>query len=442
MHHHVESVALTVDASLGRNGAEDVNTKPEFELLESRSVMSKNIVLIVMDDMRSDLLEYMPRTERIIRGDGTEFVNAYVTTPSCCPSRASILTGEYASSHGVINNLSAALFNDFQALPVWLDDAGYETGFYGKYLNTYDGSFVPPGWDDWHAFEARWLRRNGGYFDFRLNNNGSHRFYEKGYSTDVLRKQAVRFIERQTSDAPFFVAFFPRAPHGPSQPAPRHQNLPVRLPPKPPSYNEADLSDKPASIRQAALWSAAAQAQADAVFRDEIRTLRAVDEAIKAMYDATVALGKHNETVFIFTSDNGKLWGEHRHIGKFIPYEEAIRVPLLISNTSIGRRSRDLALNIDIAPTILDFAELPIPASVQGESLRDGSHRDHFFIEQFEVGMHNYTGVHGKKYVYIRYKNGVKEFYNLTVDPFQLNNRAGIIDLSPYQALLNKHNKH
>ena len=120
--------------------------RPEFELLESRTVMSKNIVLIVVDDMRYDLLDYMPRTERIIRGDGTEFVNAYVTTPSCCPSRASILTGEYASSHGVINNHSAALFNEFQALPVWLDDAGYQTGFYGKYLNTYDGSFVPPGW--------------------------------------------------------------------------------------------------------------------------------------------------------------------------------------------------------------------------------------------------------------------------------------------------------
>lgn len=400
--------------------------------------MSKNIVLIVVDDMRFDLLDYMPRTQRIIGGDGTEFVNAYVTTPSCCPSRASILTGEYASSHGVINNHSAALFDAFQALPVWLDDAGYQTGFYGKYLNSYDGSFVPPGWDDWHALETRWMRKYGGYFDFRLNNNGAHRFYDKGYSTDVLRNQAVQFIGGQTGDAPFFVAFFPRAPHGPSQPAARHADLPVRLPRKPPSYNEANISDKPAWIRQSALWSAAAQAQADAVFRDEVRTLRAVDEAIKAMYDAAAALGKQDDTVFIFTSDNGKLWGEHRRIGKFVPYEEAIRVPLLVSDTSIGTRSLNLALNIDIAPTILDFAELPIPASVQGESLRDGSDRDHFFIEQFEIGLHNFTGVHGKTYVYIRYANGVKEFYNLTIDPFQLHNRAGKIDLSPYQRLLNQ----
>lgn len=406
------------------------STRLGVEQLEPRDMFdAKNVVLIVMDDMRFDLMDWMPRTQRIFLEAGKEFIHSFVTTPSCCPSRASIFTGEYASAHHVFTNGDGGSFDDTDTIATWLDVAGYQTAFFGKYLNGYSGDFIPPGWDDWHAFKGESIRAHGGYYNYKINDNGFLRSYgddPSDYSTDVLTRKTVKFIEGKLNGVdPFFISYFPRAPHGPSIPAPRHVDFPVNLGNRRPSYNEGNVDDKPRWVRNIDRWDSVKQDQMDNLFRRQIRTLRAVDEGIRDIYDSVVGKGLINDTVFIFTSDNGYLWGEHRLKGKFYPYEESIRVPLLIRDgipglTTINDR---FALNIDVAPTILGYAGLPIDIhpGIEGKSLVNPPQRPYFFIENFgEGGVPPYTAMHTITSIYISYDNGVNEFYDLINDPFQM----------------------
>jgi N-acetylglucosamine-6-sulfatase len=395
-----------------------------------------NIVLIVTDDQRWDTLDAMPAVQRHLVRGGVTFRNAFTTTPSCCPSRVGLLAGQYSHDSGVLDGSvgnapgGAPAFSDESSLATWLDQGGYRTGLFGKYLNDYAAlptGYIPPGWDSWSTLAQS--RPQVRYYDYDLNEDGEIVHYgdaRSDYSTTVLQEQAVRFVE---GDAPFFLYFAPIAPHPPSVPAPADTR--AEVPPwlVPPSFNEADVRDKPDPATEPA-----DVAKVRAVRADMLRSLTAVDRAVQAIVDAVEVAGLSNETYFILTSDNGYLWGEHRRLGKVWPYEESIRVPLVIRPP--GRhptRTVDaFALNIDVPATIAELARVEPRPSQGGESLiplldgRSGPTRDRFVVEflGYAPGIPAYSGIRTRRYLYVEYENGWKELYDVRADPFQLRNLA------------------
>lgn len=410
----------------------------QLEQLENRNLptssSSPNIVLIMTDDQRFDSMSYMPLT-RAIFASGTMIDNAFVTTPVCCPSRVSTLTGEYARHHGVHGNGGSREFDEKDSLATWLDAEGYLTFFAGKYMNGYQGKRIPPGWDDWHAFKAGSItaRHGSGYFGYALNNNGKLNRYgtgEEDYSTDVLRDHSIFFVTQTAEtedDTPFFMVFSPRAPHGIPQPAPRHASVPIELN-YTGSYNEEDMHDKPRQVRRADAWGPRKRAARQRFHENQVRTLLAVDEAVYGIYAAVVAAGELSRTLFLYTSDNGYMWGEHRLNGKQRAYEESIRVPLLVRQgwADTVPVLQQFVLNIDLAPTILDYAGVAIPDSVDGQSFRpllEGgtAWRSDFLIEHWGP---TWKGLRGEGFVYIVHEHGYEEYYDLLSDPFELENVA------------------
>jgi arylsulfatase A-like enzyme len=359
-----------------------------------------NIVLILSDDQRWDTIggthgiggeDVMPQARAQIGGEGVTFENAFMTTPLCCPSRSSLLSGQYAHRTGVYSNQGenggADDFDDRLSMGVWLQANGYRTGFVGKYLNGYadlwtnpDPPYVPPGWDEWHAFPgARFynykLVRNGIGFDHFVQSFGSA---ETDYSTDVLRDIAVDFIETSVQQGePFFLYFAPKAPHLPRQPAPRHIGLFADVPQwRPPNHNEADVSDKPSWVRNTPLLSAAEIADMDDLRQNQLEMLQAVDEAIGGSDTFSITgilptlrnLGVLDDTIVIYISDNGYHWGEHRFTAKNKPYEESIRTHMMVRYPKLAplpRTESRFALNIDIAPTLAELAGFDIEAIAQ-----------------------------------------------------------------------------
>jgi N-acetylglucosamine-6-sulfatase len=394
-----------------------------------------NFVLIVTDDQRWDTLDAMPAVRRHLVDGGITFTNAFATTPSCCPSRVSLLTGQYSHTTGVLDGSAdnapggAPAFADRSSLATWLDDAGYRTGLVGKYLNDYGElplGYVPPGWDEWFAVADS--RPQIRYYDYRLNENGTIVDYGDAptdYSTSVLQEKAVDFIR---DDRPFFLVYAPLAPHLPAIPAPQDSgtSVPAWGTP-PPSFDEDDVSDKPGRSRQPLDVS-----RARSVREDMLRSLLSLDRSIEAIVRAVEAAGAADDTYIFFTSDNGFLWGEHRVIGKVWPYEESIRVPLVIRPP--GRRSsrtlEQAVLNIDIPPTIAELAGIDPGLRQDGRSMvpllrgTGGPWRDAFVVEflGFAPGIPPYVGVRTRRHIYIEYRNGWRELYDLRTDPFQLRN--------------------
>ena len=208
-----------------------------------------NVVVILADDARFDSFVRMPNVERLIAARGVTFTDAFVTTSECCPSRASILCGQYAHTTGVIQNFGPSSYPHFYErsnLAVWLHDAGYETALVGKYLNdytVYGKHHVPPGWSDWIAMDSVPEEK---YYDYTLNENGRLVHYgvaSSDYSTDVLAGKAIEFV--RSARAPFFLYFAPITPHLPALPAPRDVGAPVKLSTPRPNFDERDISDKP-----------------------------------------------------------------------------------------------------------------------------------------------------------------------------------------------------
>lgn len=415
-----------------------------------------NIVLIITDDQRWDTIEYMPNVQHHFVDNGIQFTNGFVTTSLCCPSRSSVLTGQYAHNHGVLTNQNSDIggfqaFDDSETIAVWLDRVGYRTGFFGKYLNGYtSGTYVPPGWDDWRATIGT---NNEEYYNFSLNENGSTVSYGSGeanYQTDVFGKKALSFI-RAYNGTPFFVYFAPRAPHKPATPAARHANMFSNLPlHRPPNYNEADVSDKPAWVRSLSLLSSAQQSEFDQFRLDQIRSLQAVDEYVDSLIAAVTAIGQLNNTIFIYIGDNGYLWGEHRVNDKNYAYEEAIRVPILVKKSGLTARTDDrFVLNIDLAPTIAEYGGASAVIPSDGKSLvpvilnTATSWRTDFLLEHwdktnatlgFNIPQHN--GVRtadGFKYVEI---GSETELYDLNNDPFELQSQHNNAAYSAIKAQL------
>lgn len=417
-----------------------------------------NFVVIMTDDQREDTLLYMTNVQNRLVSHGITFTNSFVTTPLCCPSRTSFLTGMYAHNHRVLTNNGNehggySTFmkqnHDPNTIAVWLHDVGYKTSLIGKYLNGYGkNKHVPPGWDDWHAFATP------EYYDYNLiectdcqseNAAVARNHYGKNddkYSTDVLKEKAKTFL--QTTTEPFFLVFEPKAPHGgggqedglnnPEIPS-RHKGSCDPISPQSlGAYNESPVSDKTKWIREKNKLSADKKRDIERFARAQVCSLKAVDEAIAEMLDV---LGEErlNNTVVIFTSDNGYTWGEHRYTGKNCLYDPCAKVPLVIAYpamTTSAFSSGQLVTNLDVVATILDLAGVPIPTQVDGKSfvslLTDASAsiQDDILLEVWSTSKTSPTGsaVRTKEYKYVEYNRGGREFYDLQNDPYEENNQV------------------
>lgn len=424
----------------------------ELKIVNPRVPLKPNIIVIMTDDQRWDTLQYLPNVSRLA-SEGMTFINSFTTTPLCCPSRASFFTGQYGHNHGVKGQFpplgGAPMLNASSTIATWLHDAGYTTGLFGKYLNGYHllSPQIPPGWDSFNAFLDNNLNL---YYNYTLNENGILTTYGNtsvDYSTDVLRDKAIQFI-RSNTIKPFYVELNPFAPHWPPIPAPRHIGAFATITPwRPPSYGEADVSDKPSYIKNAATaWIPEKGEAIDQQRIDALESLLAVDDAVGMILDTLDELGLTRNTIIVFTSDHGYGWGEHWWNMPEAPYEELIRVPLVVRYPLIippvARQSDQLALNIDIAPTFAELAGAVPQTAINGKSIVDilrgltPSWRTDFLLEYwpwvYGDPVSAYQGVRSKDAVYIKYAS-MEELYDLRSDPYQLQNVA---KNSAYSALL------
>ena len=411
-----------------------------------------NLILILTDDL--DLgpigfpspIAYMPQIQSLLVNQGLTFSNAFVTRSLCCPSRASILRGQYPHNHTIQSNRAPdggektfrELGLDSSTIATWLQAAGYQTVLIGKYLNGYGWSprYVPPGWNEWYAG----VEGKEEYYNYKFNENGEIVFYgsdPEDYLTDVETAKATDFIRRTTT--PFFMYLAPSAPHGdPPTPAPRHVGYFADLmAPRPPSFNEADMSDKPTWLRLHPLLTDPQIEAIDIGYRARLESMLAVDDMVAAVVQALRDRGQLNNTFIFFTSDNGYHQGEHRlNGGKDTTYEEDIRVPLIVRGPGVPARKtvNHQALNSDLAPTLAELAGALAGEFIDGRSLTPVlSHtpppletwRQRFLVERWppsDLGNPrvNHT-VRTLEYTYTEYKDEA-ELYDVLSDPYQLEN--------------------
>ncbi|MEW6270962.1 MAG: sulfatase [Thermodesulfobacteriota bacterium] len=400
-----------------------------------------NVVLIVTDDQNLASLAHMPKVRVELADRGVTFANAFVTTPVCSPSRASILTGLQARHHGVTDNFDAATrFGSSDNVARWFREAGYRTGLVGKFLNMtfVIGTTVPPHWDEWVALLEEGSGDGDGFYDYALNDNGrlvSHGSAAADYSTDVLADRAADFV-RANARRPFFLVFTPYAPHPPAASAPRHERYFLLLDPwRPPNWRPSDVSSKPRWVQF--MKSAAQPPDATDLLRAaQLRTLQAVDDAVEALAKRLEGLGLTDNTIVVFTSDNGYHWGEQWWPSKFAPYEESLRVPLIVRFPRLRPQpatAPELALNIDLAPTLADLAGVALPAQVDGESLAavvaggSGGRADFLIQSGGAFIVPEWVGVRSErwKYALLDAQRGItEELYDLEQDPYELQNLA------------------
>jgi N-acetylglucosamine-6-sulfatase len=398
-----------------------------------------NFVFILADDMRADDLKYMPKMKTLLGDKGMRFRKAYVSLAVCCPSRATIMRGQYAHNSGVWMNSQWQGYkqngNEQDNLATRLDAAGYRTGLFGKYLNGYDGSAVPPGWDDWFAL----FENKNKYFDYDVNHNGTRRHFgnqERDYQTDVLRRHTKQFIDASVNRRkPFFAYVAPKAPHGPLIPAPRHRHtFDGEQAPRLPSFNEKKVSDKPPWIQSLPRLDTTQKAKINDRHEKRVETLQALDDLVEGVVNKLSQEGKLSNTYIVFTSDNGWHHGEHRiPEEKAQPYEESIHMPLLVRGPGVQRGSttHKLTLNTDYFPTFTDLAGIQTPEYVDGRSLRPllrgnpTTWRNAILLEQYHAkgSSVSFSGIltsGGRKY--IEYEDDFRELYNLKSDPYELAN--------------------
>jgi arylsulfatase A-like enzyme len=440
--------AALLTTSPGGRAAPSAQTKP-------------NIVVIETDDQTAASIAYMPKTLALIGAQGATFDNSFATYSLCCPSRTTFLTGQYAHNHEVLGNAPPsggyAVFKEkhyANNLAVWLQRSGYYTALVGKFLNGYGrqtATDVPPGWNEWRggvdlSFLGGSLSVNGRVQTFPAT--------EAYYQTDNWSRIAQNVINRRAPSAqPFFLWLTPHVPHtgGPrddddprgistTRPPARYKNRFASLPlPMPPSFNEADVSDKPVGIRNREPLSAVQVAGLREAYQQALEANLAVDDMVSAVVARLRAAGELANTLVIVTSDNGFFYGEHRvPQGKVLVYEPSIRVPLLIRGPGVpkGVHLKQLVGNIDLAPTIVDAAGATAGLTMDGRSLyplfRQPATewgRDIVIENGPSRGngrrgrMQQFAAVRTPQYLYAAYANGERELYDLDGDPHELQSR-------------------
>ena len=447
-----------------------------------------NVIVVMTDDQTQASLAKMPRVNSELVAQGATFANSFTNWPLCCPSRATFYSGQYAHNHRVLGNAPPdggfVRFNDSNALPVWLQSAGYRTIHVGKFLNYYgqppyfEPSEVPPGWSNWQTLIGE--DSTHFFYGYRLNVNGTIEgpfgdiAYERRdpagcptapppdevctHQTDVLTQRAVDQVLGSGGEQPFFLSLDYVAPHGDyrapwgAEPAPRHYDSLITLPlPRPPGFNERDVSDKPRFLRRAGRLGATAIANAQQEWQKGLESLRAVDDGVGRVLEALAATGELGSTYVFFTTDNGFFAGEHRiQRSKFLPYEPSAHVPLLLRGPGIapGGRSGELVANLDLAPTILQIAGAAPGNAIDGRSLLRFSHEPGrrtsrpLLLEGFtravdvataragaetsirDAPVRDYQGIRVGRYKYVRYAGGGRELYDLRLDPHELHSRV------------------
>jgi N-acetylglucosamine-6-sulfatase len=450
-------IALGVIGVLAIVGSGTPPTHGQAAAAETRP----NILVIESDDQTLESVRVMDNVNSLIGGQGATFRKSFVNYSFCCPSRATFLTGQYMHNHGVLgNNPPAGGFDRFEELhgsnnlAVWLQDSGYYTALIGKYLNVYANQpRVPPGWSEWHAAAPD----DQNVYNYTLNNNGALVTYGEDpadFKQDVLTGKAVGFVNRRApSTKPFFLWLTYTAPHqappepnpnppsdcgGTAKPAPRHAHAFDAEPlPRPPNFNEADVSDKPAQIQNLPRLNANQIAYNQRRYRCELESLLSVDEGVKKILQALVANGELNNTLIVYTSDNGFFHGEHRIPGdKQRLYEESIRVPLEIRGPGIPRGVNvgALSINADLAPTIVDVANATPGLVMDGRSLipvaqNPGIEQGRELLVEQPTDLQtfpnlpSFEAIRTARYMYAEHGTGEKELYDLKNDPFELQSR-------------------
>lgn len=409
-----------------------------------------NVIVFLTDDQRFDTLYAMPALAQELASRGVTFDRAYATTPHCCPSRVSILTGLYAHHHGVLRNRGGRggwrAFNDSETLATWLQVGGVRTLLLGKYLNGYESDRIPPGWDDWFAILDNGIkyRRYTVNRDGELNRYGSN---NSAYSTTALTRNALRRLEEHR-DRPFVMFLSYEAPHAPAEPDSEDRDamrsVVFNLPD---SFDEADVSDKPAWVQGLKPLGEHGKAEMVRLYQRHIATLWPVDRSISAIVGALRDDGRLDRTWLIFLSDNGFSFGEHRYgPHKSCGYEECVRVPMIIAPPpSLGvppRTDTRLVLNIDLAPTIAEITGVRPSRPMDGQSLvsmitdAQAPWRESAGLELWaDSNGTSFRGLVTPEYKYLRYLNGEQELYDLARDPHEL---TSVINDPSYSAIVER----
>ena len=400
-----------------------------------------NIVVILTDDQSPETIPadppVMPRFQAMIDDPDDAWIafdNAYVTIPLCCPSRASILSGEYPHHTGVLSNTEGGRFDPSSTIATWLKRAGYTTALVGKYLNGYPfgrAATPPPGWD-------RWIAKIQGdstsvYRDFALSERGFPVAYQgDAYTTEVFARAATDFIASAPADGPFFLYFAPTAPHSPRIPAEGYVGSWTAQVPRPGSFDEADVSDKPAWVRRLPAADPERRAHLEDARRAEYETLRSVDDAVADLIEALRDRGVLEDTVVFFLTDNGVAFGEHRWDTKSCPYDACVRTPLFVRYPGTTSRTETrLVSTVDLAPTLAAMARVRT-GPVDGTSLvpvfegRSARSPEGVLIQfSGDDRIPAWWQVRTPRYAYVEYETGETELYDLIEDPDQMHNVAG-----------------
>jgi arylsulfatase A-like enzyme len=421
-------------------------------LREAEASTRPNILFILTDDQEPHSLDRMGKVQGRLVNEGVHFTRAFVTTPTCCPSRATFLRGQYAHNHGTVSaDPQTGGWQQFRAdgrerstIATWLNPAGYTTGYMGKYMNGYgrrsDTTHVPRGWDRWWGWQGH-RAKFGDYY--KVNEDGEIRTYDRRqlHDTDYLSRQAEAFVrDRRDERRPWFLVVAPHTAHEPAFAAERHQDLFRKAQmPKPPSFNEVDVSDKPEWIRNKPELDPQKVAEAAEYWRQRQRDLQSADDLVGNVVGALADTNQLSNTYVVYTSDNGYLHYRHRVKGKGAPYEEAIGVPLIVRGPGVpqGAARDQIVANTDWAPTIARWAGVQPPDFVDGRLfsplLRSSPPpwRERFLIEWLHpTAGHAWRGVRtsdGTTYAEY-YVTGERELYRLDADPYQLENAYGSAD--------------
>jgi arylsulfatase A-like enzyme len=418
---------------------------------EAQTASRPNFVVVMTDDLDDHTMANLAGIRTLMGSEGATFQSAYVTYSLCCPSRASFLRGQYPHNHQILHTNPPLggeakfreLGRDQSTIATWLDDDGYRTKYIGKYMNGYSDLYKPPGWDEWFVLQGDPTKN-------QVNDDGTS-VTLSGNSADAFANEAADFVRRSsTQAAPFFAVIGTRAPHTPPEVPMRYEGSFANATlPKPPNFDEEDLSDKPQWISGKKALSQDEVDRMQEHYRDQLRSMLAVEDLLEQIIATLEDTGELSTTYIFFTSDNGFHLGNHRlRSGKSTPYEEDIGVPLMVRGPGVpaGAIRQQLVINNDLAPTIAELAGVLTPAFVDGRSFAPlltssppSSWRQAFLEEGWipEVGLQipTHKGVHTRDRMLLEYDTAERELYDLALDPYQLQSKPRLGNEALYAPL-------